>query len=214
MNVPDTVAVMPLPNSILFPRVLLPLYIFEPRYRRMLADCLRGERLFSVALRRSSGQPYPIAGVGLVRTCLAQPDGTSNLVLEGVARVQILEYIQLKPYRIARVAPCESFAPTPPARAALVQAVERLAQARAKLGTELPRAVLDSLLAIEDAAYLTDLVSSTLLDDCRQKQRLLETLNVTDRLDQLVQLLHRQIRQFELWQKLQGDLPTDHVGRN
>jgi len=141
-------------------------------------------------------------------------DGTSTLVLEGVARVEITEYVQLKPYRIARVTPCESFAPSPPARAELVQAVQRLAKARAKFGVELPKSVLTSLLAVEDMDYLTDLVSSTVLDDCAQKQLLLETLNVNERLDRLVQLLQQQLRQFETWRKLQGDLPNDHVGRN
>ena len=50
MNVPEQVAVMPLPNAILFPRVLLPLYIFEPRYKEMLEDCLAG----SVQIGRAS----------------------------------------------------------------------------------------------------------------------------------------------------------------
>jgi Lon protease-like protein len=214
MNLPDQVAVMPLPNAILFPRVLLPLYIFEPRYQQMLADCLRGERLFAVALRHPTGAPATIAGVGIVRTSLTRPDGTSNLILEGVARVEILEYVQVKPYRIARVNPRLSFTPTPPARAKLVQTVKRLAQVHAKFGTEFPTAMLDSMLAVDEIDHLTDLVTSTLLDDCQAKQRLLETLNVTERLDLLVQLLHHQIRELEVWRKLQGDLPNEHVGRN
>jgi Lon protease-like protein len=106
MNLPDQVAVMPLPNAILFPRVMLPLYIFEPRYKTMLADCLQVERMFAVALLRSdwekkghSAQPYPVASVGMIRTCVGRPDGTSNLILEGVARVHIIEYVKLRPYR-------------------------------------------------------------------------------------------------------------------
>lgn len=214
MNLPDHLPVMPLPNAILFPRVLLPLHIFEPRYQQMLADCLAQERLFAVALRRPTGTPARMAGVGMVRTSLARSDGTSNLILEGVARVQILEYVQLKPYRIARVTPCTTFTPTPPARGELVLTVKRLARMRAKFGTRFPKAILDSLLAVDEIDYLTDLVSATLLDDCQAKQRLLETLNVSDRLDQLVRLLQHQIREYEIWRKLQGDLPNEHVGRN
>jgi ATP-dependent Lon protease len=92
--------------------------------------------------------------------------------------------------------------------------VERLAKVRAKFGTEFPTAMLDLMLAVDEIDHLTDLVASALLDDCRTKQRLLETLNVTERLDRLVQLLHLQIREFEVMRKLQGDLPNEHVGRN
>ncbi|MEI6082940.1 MAG: LON peptidase substrate-binding domain-containing protein [Verrucomicrobiota bacterium] len=214
MNLPDQVAVFPLPNTILFPRVMLPLYIFEPRYRQLLADALAGERLVTVALRQPTGQPAQLAGVGLIRTSLLRPDGTSTLVLEGVARVRITEYVQMKPYRIARVTPCESFSPAPPAREELQDIVRRLAKVRAKFGARLPKSMLATLLAEEDADYLTDLVSNTLIDDCQVKQRLLETLNVNERVDRLVAELQRQLHQFELWRKLQGDLPNDHVGRN
>src|ERR1019366_545532 len=83
VRLPKQIAVMPLPNAILFPRVLLPLYIFEPRYKRMLADCLKGERMFAVALLRRGWEtegrnptPYPIASIGVIRTCMARPDGS------------------------------------------------------------------------------------------------------------------------------------------
>ena len=218
MNLPDHVAVMPLPNAILFPRALLPLYIFEPRYRQMLEDCLRGERMFAIALRREdskAGAPYPVAGVGLVRTSIHRADGTSNLILEGIARIQIVEYLQLKPYRLARVTRLESVAPDPTApRAELVSAVRKLARAKTKLGGQFPKAMLDTLLAVDDIDQLTDLVSHTLVEDCHAKQVLLETLDVNARLERLVVLLEERVRQYEVWRKLQGDLPNDHVGHN
>src|SRR5258707_1068759 len=170
MNLPDQVAVMPLPNAILFPRVMLPLYIFESRYKSMLADCLKGERMFAIALLRSgweekghNAQPYPVASVGMVRTCVGRPDGTSNLILEGVARVHIVEYVKLRPYRVARIESLDSFEEQVPApRDELVAAVTKLAQARAKFGNELSKSVLDALLAVENPDHLSDLVSYTL----------------------------------------------------
>ena len=218
MKLPEQVAVMTLPNAILFPRAFLPVHIFEEEYRHMLAECLRGERLLVVALRRSDCEqalPHAVAGVGLIRTSIRQADGSSNLVVEGLARVRILEYGQLEPYRIARIRPLESApAVVPPVRDDLVAVVKKLARARDKFGLELPAAALESLLAVDDLAALTDLVSHTLLDDCRQKQQLLETLDVPVRLGRLVKLLRQQIQQVELWRKLQGGLPNDHVGQN
>jgi len=222
MKLPEVVPVMPLPNAILFPRVLLPLYIFEPRYKKMLGDCLVGDRMFVVALLRKGWEkatepalPYPVATVGVVRTCVGRPDGTSNLVLEGVARVAIIEYIRQRPYHTARIETLESHDSfESPQRDALVAAVAMLAKARARLGAEFPKSVLNSLLAVESPDLLSDLVSYTLLDNFHQKQEMLEILDVSERLTRLVGLLQAQIRQFELWKTLQGTLSNDDVGHN
>src|SRR6185503_18359482 len=99
---------MTLPNATLFPQALLPLYIFEPRYRQMLSDALHNSRVFAVAMRRpgsSRETPLPVAGVGLIRVSVRHKDGTSHLILQGLARVELEEVVQVKPYRVARVRP-------------------------------------------------------------------------------------------------------------
>lgn len=222
MRLPEQIAVMPLPNAILFPRVLLPLYIFEPRYKKMLADCLAADRMFAVALLRKGWEkqgpnpaPYPVATVGVIRTCVGRADGTSNLILEGVARVRLCQYVKQRPYRVARIQPLPSLPGSAPAnREPLVAAVNKLAKARAHMGAKLPKSVLNSLLAVASADHLSDLVSYTLLDSYYDKQSMLETLDIGERLHKLVGLLQRQIQQFELWKTLQGKLPNEHVGQN
>jgi Lon protease-like protein len=213
---------MPLPNAILFPRVLLPLYIFEPRYKIMLADCLKGERMFAVALLRKGWEkeghnptPHPIAGIGVIRTCVARPDGSANVILEGVARVRITEYLKLRPYRLACVEPLESSDVADGAqREPLMKVVTQLAKARARMGVKLPKSVLTALRSVKNADYLSDLVSYTLLDDYYDKQAMLETLSTDERLEKLMALLQKKIQQFELWKTLQGKLPNKHVGHN
>jgi|SRR5579862_225169 len=213
---------MPLPNAILFPRVLLPLYIFEPRYKQMLADCLKGDRMFAVALLRKGWEkeghnptPHPIAGIGVIRTCVARPDGSANVILEGMARVRITEYLKLRPYRMARVEPLESVEDAGgEKREPLLKVVTQLAKARARMGAELPKSVLTALRSVKNSDYLSDLVSYTLLDDYYDKQTMLETLDADARLEKLMVLLHKRIQQFELWKTLQGKLPNKHVGHN
>jgi Lon protease-like protein len=222
MNLPEHVPVMPLPNAILFPRVLLPLYIFEPRYKEMLADCLAGDRMFAVALLRKGWEheghnptPYDIACVGMIRTCVGRPDGTSNLVLEGVTRVSIHEYVRVRPYRIARVKPLSSAAgKSVEVRPPLISAVTQLADARAKMGSQLPDGVLESMRTITNGDYLSDLISYMMLESFHEKQLMLETLDGAERQRVLVELLERQIRQFELWKNLQGTLPNENIGHN
>src|SRR6187401_1803753 len=101
MQLPDEVPVMTLPSATLFPQALLPLYIFEPRYRRMLSDALNTNRMFSVAMQkpgRTRETPCPIAGLGLIRVSVGHNDGTSHLILQGLTRVQLKETVQYKPY--------------------------------------------------------------------------------------------------------------------
>ena len=222
VRLPKQIAVMPLPNAILFPRVLLPLYIFEPRYKQMLADCLNGERMFAVALLRKGWEkeghnptPHPIAGIGVIRTCVARPDGSANVILEGVARVRITEYLKLRPYRVARVVPLKSSDDDAGAkREPLLEMVTQLAKARARMGAELPKSVLTALRSVKNADYLSDLVSYTVLDDYYDKQAMLETLDADERLEKLVVLIQKKVQQFQLWKTLQGTLPNKHVGHN
>jgi Lon protease-like protein len=213
---------MPLPNAILFPRVLLPVFIFEPRYKEMLADCLKGERMFAVALLRKGWEkegvnptPHPIAGVGVIRTCVARPDGSANVVLEGVARVRVTEYTQHRPYRVAQIEPLASTdEPEAAQRTPLLKMVSQLARARARMGANLPKAVLSALRSVTNADYLSDLVSYTLLDDYYEKQSMLEILDTNERVEKLMGLLQRKVDQYELWKTLQGKLPNKHVGYN
>src|SRR5512140_1271838 len=108
MKIPREVPVMTLPNATLFPQALLPLYIFEPRYRQMLADALHSDRMFSVAMQKPGSareSPTPVAGLGLIRVSVGHRNGTSHLILQGLARVELEEAVRYRPYRIHRIRP-------------------------------------------------------------------------------------------------------------
>src|SRR5947207_14389250 len=136
---------MTLPNATLFPQALLPLYIFEPRYRQMLADALHSNRMFSVAMQRpgnSRETPAPIAGLGLIRVSVGHRDGTSHLILQGIARVELKETVRYKPYRIQRISPLE----IPPCDNVKVDArvakVRKVLEERIELGLPCPFPVM------------------------------------------------------------------------
>lgn len=98
---PSSCGVMFLPGVTLFPQTQLPLRIFEMRYRRMLEAALDNSRMFAVAMDCPEESPEnsgPVVGLGLIKSSLQQPDGTSLLVLEGVGRVRLLNCIHETPY--------------------------------------------------------------------------------------------------------------------
>jgi len=110
ISLPAEVPVFPLPNAVLFPEAELPLYVFEPRYRKMLADCLADKKFMGISLFKKGwedqSEPIPshdVIGVGYVRAMVENADGTSYMILKGVGRAKILRYLQMEPYRIAKI---------------------------------------------------------------------------------------------------------------
>jgi uncharacterized protein len=109
----DLLPLFPLPNTVLFPNVFLPLHIFEPRYRDMVSDALAGDRLIGMVLLRPGWeqeyekQPpvYPVGCSGLITHVERLADGRFNIVLRGVERFRILEEDHERRYRRAIVEP-------------------------------------------------------------------------------------------------------------
>jgi Lon protease-like protein len=209
MKIPREAAVMTLPNATLFPQALLPLYIFEPRYRQMLADALHSSRMFAVAMQKPGNtreSPSPVAGLGLIRVSVRHRDGTSHLILQGVARVGLEEVVRYKPYRIHRIRsleipPCDSVAAD-----ALLAKVRELLEERVKLGLPLqfpsapihpggsPKDILKHLDSIADPEQAADQVCCAVLAGAAERQTLLETADVETRLRRLIQFLLAEIR--------------------
>lgn len=218
MDLPNQVPVMILPNATLFPQALLPLYIFELRYRQMLADALHGQRLFAVAMRKPNSTretPLEVAGVGLIRVSVAHKDGTSHLILQGLTRVKLGKVTHYRPYRVQEIEPLA----TPPCNSTktgeLLDTVRELLKERVHLGMPFPfpfvshnkpglpgepppafspKEVIGYLDSISDPEQAADLVSCAVLAGAEDRQMILETLDVECRLRQLAQFLLRDIQ--------------------
>src|SRR5437868_14051984 len=108
---PATIPLFPLPTVVLFPGVFLPLHVFEPRYRDMVADALDGDRMIGMVLLRPGwesnyeGRPpvFPIGCTGLITHVERLGDGRYNIVLRGVDRFRIVQEDQVRSYRRAAV---------------------------------------------------------------------------------------------------------------
>src|SRR5688572_21150675 len=137
MQLPPEVPVMTLPSATLFPQALLPLYIFEPRYRKMLADSLKSHRMFSVAMQkpgRTRESPCPVAGLGLIRVSVDHADGTSHLILQGLTRIELGETVRYKPYRVHSIRPLQAAPNDSVMIDALLAKVHELVEHRIRLG--------------------------------------------------------------------------------
>lgn len=194
-ELPSTLPVMVLPGITLFPNALLPLYIFEPRYRAMLEEALGAGRMLAMVMPRDEEglEVNDIAGAGLVRACVRNDDKTSNLILQGVSRIRLTGWEQMEPYRIARIEPLASAEGTAKNLAAQVTQLHALCARFKEQGIELPAQFEAYLNQITDIGVITDLVASTLVADPAVRQELLEELEVSKRLSRLLKGLREQL---------------------
>jgi Lon protease-like protein len=200
MEIPTEVPVMPLPNAVLFPHSLLPLHIFERRYRDMLAHSLVGDRMFSVALIKKGIQEAagmedlcPVVGVGLIRACVGNENGTSNLVLQGLARIRLITLTQESPFQIAKIEIVKSIPGNPVEADALSEKVKEFCLRIEKIGVPLPPNLMEHLKQIDSPEILSDVVAAAFVGEPLQRQKLLEAYEVCERLRLLIQFLRSQV---------------------
>jgi len=199
VELPAAVPVMPLPGVLLFPNALLPLHIFEPRFREMLARALDDNRMLCVALVkperqqwRTSADFFSVSTVGLIRACIGRSDGTSDLILQGIRRVKFSDFEQEAPFPIARIKTLKTRAKLTVETDALATKVVELYTRLKSSERALPEKIDRYLGEMSDPEMLADLIASTFVSGATRRQQLLEELDLNNRLRLLIQYLREE----------------------
>ncbi len=204
VEIPALAPVMVLPGVALFPKAILPLRIFEPRYRAMLEFALENDRMFCVAQMRpgiadavSDDELFHTAGIGLIAASHTQADGTSNLMLHGLARVRFQGFVQERPFRIARVTP---LVPVKNDSAAAEKLAAELRKLCAKIrvnGAPLPAPFPEILAKIADPDDLANSIAHSLIGDGMARQAIIEEEDTVVRLRMIVRILREEFLEEE-----------------
>ncbi len=220
LEIPDAIPVMILPGVVLFPHVVLPLHIFEPRYRTMLESILEGDRLFAVACRNpdeASSKRDPIgnrcATVGVVRASQRNADGTSSLILQGIARVRVVEQLQEDPFPLVRIEPIEP-APAPERFESLRLELKSQVKQDPHLESDLPTEFVEFIDSIEDPEVYVDYLAYAVCSCPKTKQRLLETIDVRERYNVFLRYLEERAAIRKRDQRLQGRTRDEEISLN
>jgi hypothetical protein len=192
--------VFPLHGAAILPGTPTPFHIFEPRYRALVGDVLAGDRILAVpTLLSKSGatqaQPplRPVCGAGFVEAEQRLPDGRYDIVVRGVARVKLVEELPLAEggYRRFRAEILDDVWPEGGARA-LSAEVEALRQIVFDLSRRLPDEsgapqLAEAVAQMKDPSAITDLITAAAVSDPATRQRVLETLDVSRRLEMVLE---------------------------
>ena len=188
-EIPDQAGLMILPWVSLFPGALMPLKIFEMRYQEMLSRTLAGNRMFAIAhTTGEESECEPIGSMGLIRACVRNDDGTSNLVLQGVSRVRF-EGIRLEPYPRSEVSILSDSGATSPEMDLLRKKIASSFKSRSVEKLEIPEGYLKHLETLTNHGAFTDMIATTVIDDPAIRRLLLEELDVVARMEFLLGFL-------------------------
>ena len=191
---PTEIPLFPLPEVVLFPGVPRPLLIFEPRYREMVADALKGNKIIGMVLLRPGyekdyeGRPpiYGIGCAGVIEDYEQLPDGRYGILLRGLTTFRVVSEDQRKPYRLARVEAVPDLL-TDEERGPLSTMRERLARL---LDTVLPLGVEPPDPGLDDVEFV-NLIAQALSMPEDARQDLLERNSLLSRARALVDRLER-----------------------
>jgi len=187
---PDETGLMILPWVSLFPGAMMPLKIFEERYQEMLRASLAGNRMFAIAHTvQEEWECDSLGAIGMIRACVQNEDGSSNLVLQGVSRVQFCE-MDLAPYPSGRIAVLSDPDETSPELECLRKKIQSVFKSRAKTEFDIPQGYVDHLDKITRHGALTDMIASTVIENPESRRLLLEELDIPVRMEMLLALLH------------------------
>lgn len=203
LSIPPLVPVFPLPNVVLFPKALLPLRIFEPRYRAMLQDVLDSHGCIAMALFKpgwetnylGSPEVFRTVGVGRVLDYRPGASGTYRIVLLGMRRAEIQEWVDGRPYRQASIVEVVEEEPSAAEREELRARLRRYLDCltrQEKQVDEKARTKIDEAVAqADELGFLVDAIAYHFLVDPREKQVLLEARNAIERERLLREFLRR-----------------------
>jgi ATP-dependent Lon protease len=216
VQIPSTLPILPLKETIVFPQSMTPLAIGQDRSVKLIDDVVSGDRMLALVTVRDSEVEHPgfddlyeIGTVGLVHRMIRIPDGTLRILVQGIERITLESRASDDPYLVGEF----SQVPDVDTESREVEALTRTVQNQFARVVELVPTLPDELqLAaanVDDPGVLTYLVASTLRLKTEEKQQLLETADVEQRLRATAAILSRELEVFELGSKIQSQVESE-----
>jgi ATP-dependent Lon protease len=210
--IPDALPVLPLRDTVMFPLTAAPLAVGQPRSVRLVDDVMRGNRLLALVTQRDAktepaapGDLHRVGTVGVIHQLARVPDGSVRLMLQGIERIRVLDWIGTEPYLVARIEVAPDQVDQTTELDALRRAVVDIFRRLVEVSPNLPDELAVAAESISDPRHVIYFVASVIPLLVAARQELLETDPVTAKLRRLVDLLQRELAVRELGQKITSE---------
>ncbi|HHT9134415.1 MAG TPA: endopeptidase La [Candidatus Avalokitesvara rifleensis] len=220
LEIPSELPVLPVQDIVVFPQMVTALGVSTERELKLLDHVLTGKRLLALALQKQGGEKnkerdvghedlYEYATAVVVLQMLRMPDNTARMLVQGISRLKIDEFVQEEPYLVARVRPLEDELETGMEMQALARSASDQFMKMISMASNLPEELKVAVVNIEHPGRLADMIASHLSISADEKEEILETINVKERLQKVNAFISREMEVLEMAKKIQGQVKSE-----
>lgn len=217
IKIPDLLPILPLFNILVFPRMMLPIEISGEQALALVDEAMAKDRFMGIVMTKRNAADgkyekddfYPIGTSVVIMKMAKTFDNKAQLLMQGISRFKVLEFIEGKPYYQARIESIEEDESKDIETEALMVNLTGLFDRIVKLTPLLPQEFGQMAKSITNAGVLADLVASIINSPMDEKQHILETIDVKTRLTEVTKLVNHQLEILELGSKIQSQVKTD-----
>ncbi|MDQ1332022.1 MAG: ATP-dependent Lon protease [Bacteroidota bacterium] len=218
VEVPDTIPVLSLRNTVLFPGVVLPISIGRPRSIQLIKDAYRTDKIVGTVAQKDPDVENPgfndlhsVGTIGQIVKLLEMPDGSTTAIIQGRKRMVLSELVSDDPYFMARVKPMPERKPDAASKDfdTIVGSLKDLSLKIIKINPNISPEASFAIKNIENNTYLINFICSNTDIKVQDKQKLLEINSIRDRGFMLLEFLVQEIQVLELKNELQSKVKSD-----
>ena len=217
IKIPDTLPVLPVPDAVVFPYMIIPLFVNRERSARAVDQSLAENRMIMLVAQKDSSKDdpkpadlHPFGTVSVIMRMLKLPDGRVRILVQGFARASVEYFDETQPYLVAKVKPRTDVQDIPDSAEleALIRNVKAAVEKAVSLGKNLSQDLVAIVTSLDEPGRLADLVASNLDLKVETAQEVLELVNPVERLRRVHQLLTKELEVLEI----QNDINTQARG--
>ncbi len=216
ISIPENIPILPLRGTVLYPELILPIMVGRKRSVKLIDDAMERDRIIGVVTQRRSETEDPkeeeLYGVGvgaLILRMIREMDGSQRVIVQGISRIRIEEFTQKDPYYLAKVEVIQESQAKGVEVEALMMNLKNLFQKAVDLAPYLTSEMGQMVSNIKSPGILADLIGSNLNIPTVEKQNILGTIEVKERLNKVHILLNKEVQVLELGNKIQSQVKED-----
>jgi ATP-dependent Lon protease len=214
--VPHELPILPLRGTVLYPDLILPIMVGRKRSVKLIDDAMDSNRIIGIVTQKRSETEdpketdlYSLGVAALILRMIRELDGSQRVIVQGVSRIRVREYIQREPYFRARTDTIEEGFALGVEIEALMMNLKNLFQRAVELAPYLTTELGSMVSNIKSPPILADLIASNLNISTPEKQGILETIDVRERLTKVHLILNKEVQVLELGNKIQSQVKED-----
>jgi len=216
VSIPNRIPILPLRGTVLYPELILPIMVGRKRSVKLIDDAMEKDRIIGVVTQKRSETEDPkedeLFGIGvgaLILRMIREMDGSQRVIVQGLSRIRIEQYAQRDPYYVAQVEVIDESSAQGVEVEALMMNLKNLFEKAVDLAPYLTNEMGQMVSNIKSPGILADLIASNLNIPTTEKQNILDTLDVTERLNKVHVLLNKEVQVLELGNKIQSQVKED-----